>query len=187
MKRLKKRPAHYCVHCGLDMPDPQQNRLCRDRDGDLCEPKKRGRPLAGKAGQAVKGSQLAGAAGHALEQALKETELSQLWYLALALVQAPAQHQGIFQAIRKIRGRLPPRSPAMKTALGALEKAFKRQSKSFEMLRPVDLDRLASTKRQSSRIMVELIADALFKQKDPVKEAGRALHWALEHTGGRSG
>ena len=32
--------SFYCMHCGLDMLKKEQ-RLCRDCDGDLCEPKRR--------------------------------------------------------------------------------------------------------------------------------------------------
>jgi hypothetical protein len=33
-----KRKSHYCMHCALDMA-PDEERECRDCDGDLCEPR----------------------------------------------------------------------------------------------------------------------------------------------------
>ncbi len=41
------RGTHYCKHCGFDMK-AKEVRECVACDGDLCESKKRGRPLAGR-------------------------------------------------------------------------------------------------------------------------------------------
>jgi hypothetical protein len=96
---------------------------------------------------------------------MDERELSKLWYLADALVSNATN----WQQILKVFAQSPTNpSPALSKATTALREALERHASKLGASDP--------------SVALKEVAAELLKRDEPVKDAGRAMAWALENT-----